>query len=332
MDNCIINKDAIGNRDFLLEVFELKKWFPIKEGFFSRKGKYIKAVDGVSFSIRKGDTLGLVGESGCGKSTVGRSILRLIEPSGGKVYYEGADLTKLNDHELREARKNVQIVFQDPYSSLNPRMTVGDIVCEPYLIHGITNRKSAYNQAKKLLEMVGIDAECMRRFPHEFSGGQRQRISIARVLAVSPSLIICDESVSALDVSIQAQILNLLLKLQRELHLTYLFISHNLSVVKHVSTHVGVMYLGKLVEKAPKDELFDNPRHPYTKVLLSAVPVPDPTSKSQRIILKGDVPSPINTPSGCPFHPRCPEVSSICSECAPPQKQVGEGHWYSCHH
>jgi len=317
--------------DELLRVKDLKKWFPVNSGLLLSGKQNVKAVDGVSFSIRQGETLGLVGESGCGKSTVGRSILRLIEPSSGKIFYDGQDLMRLRDEQLRKIRKDIQIIFQDPYSSLNPRMTIGDIVSEPFLIHHTAGRKEARKKAQELLSMVGVGAESMNRYPHEFSGGQRQRICIARVLAVNPRLIICDESVSALDVSIQAQILNLLAELQKKLELTYLFISHNLSVVKHVSTRVAVMYLGKIVEIASKEELFKNPRHPYTKVLLSAVPIPDPETKRERIILKGDVPSPMNPPSGCTFHTRCPQAVEECSKTVPVEKEASDGHYYCCH-
>lgn len=320
-----------GGYEALLSVVNLKKWFPVSGGLLGSHKRNIKAVDGVSFSIQEGKTLGLVGESGCGKSTVGRSVLRLLEPTSGEIIFHGKNLIKKTDAEMREVRKQMQIIFQDPYSALNPRMTIGDIVAEPLFIHKLANKSDAPKRVKQLLNMVGVSQESMGRFPHEFSGGQRQRICIARVLAVNPELIICDESVSALDVSIQAQILNLLLDLQNELKVTYLFISHNLSVVKHVSDHVAVMYLGKIVEIAEKQELYRNPMHPYTKVLLSAVPVPDPDVKVKRIILKGDVPSPMNPPSGCAFHTRCPMAFDKCHIVVPECKVLDNGHMYMCH-
>jgi len=318
--------------EVLLEVKDLVKHFPITKGIvISRKVGAVKAVDGVSFHINRGETLGLVGESGCGKSTTGRLILRLIEATSGEIIFEGKNILKLGREEMRELRKDMQIIFQDPYASLNPRMTVGDIIGEPMEIHRIARGREKDKRVRELLEVVGLSAFHARRFPHEFSGGQRQRIGIARALAVRPRLIICDEPVSALDVSIQAQVINLLQDLQREFGLTYLFIAHDLSVVKHISDRVAVMYLGKIVELAAKHELYNNPQHPYTEALLSAVPIPDPTKKKQRIILEGDVPSPINPPSGCRFHTRCRYAQDICSVEDPPFVDIGDSHFVACH-
>jgi oligopeptide transport system ATP-binding protein len=299
--------------EVLLEVDHLKKYFPIKRGVFSRTIGYVKAVDDVSFKINKGETLGLVGESGCGKTTIGRSLLRLIEPTGGKVVFEGKDVTAMNQQELKEVRKDMQIIFQDPYSSLNPRMTVGGMITEILKFHKIAEGEKAEKRVYELLEIVGLSKLHARRYPHEFSGGQRQRIGIARALSVEPKFIVCDEPVSALDVSIQSQIINLLQDLQNQLGLTYLFISHDLSVVEHLSDRVCVMYLGQLVEVADTEDLYSRPLHPYTEALLSAVPVPDPKFAKKRIILKGDVPSPAKVPTGCYFHPRCPKI--IRGEC-----------------
>ncbi|MDR5695681.1 MAG: ABC transporter ATP-binding protein [Armatimonadota bacterium] len=315
----------------ILEVRNLKKYFPITKGFiFQRQVGAVKAVDGVSFTIRRGETLGLVGESGCGKTTTGRVILRLQEPTAGEVIFEGKNVFALNKEELRRMRRDMQIIFQDPYSSLNPRMTVGDIVGEPLEIHNIARGREKLRRVQELLEVVGLSPYHVNRYPHEFSGGQRQRIGIARALALNPKLIICDEPVSALDVSIQAQILNLLEDLQKEFKLTYLFIAHDLSVVRHISDRVAVMYLGKIVELAPTDQLFENPQHPYTEALLSAVPIPDPEVKRERIILPGDVPSPVNPPPGCRFHTRCLYARDQCRVEEPPLEEVAPGHYAAC--
>ncbi|NLK08466.1 MAG: dipeptide ABC transporter ATP-binding protein [Firmicutes bacterium] len=316
----------------LLEVRNLVKHFPITKGFiFSKQVGAVQAVDGISFSINKGETLGLVGESGCGKSTTGRLLLRLIEATAGEVWFEGRNVLELGKEELRELRRDMQIIFQDPYASLNPRMTVGDIIGEPMQIHGIARGTEKEKRVQELLEVVGLASYHARRYPHEFSGGQRQRIGVARALAVNPKIIVCDEPVSALDVSIQAQVVNLLQDLQEEYGLTYLFIAHDLSVVKHISDRVAVMYLGKIVELTSKQALYDNPLHPYTKALLSAIPVPDPTLVRERVILEGDVPSPINPPSGCRFHTRCPVATDVCLVEEPEFQDVGEGHFVACH-
>lgn len=303
--------------DTLLEVKNLQKFFPIKKGLFSKTVGYVKAVDDVSFTIKRGQTLGLVGESGCGKTTVGRSILRLIEPTGGEVYFDGKNITQMSQDELKDMRKQMQIIFQDPYSSLNPRITVGGMLTEILKFHHIAEGATAEKRVEELLEKVGLRKIHARRYPHEFSGGQRQRIGIARALSVEPKFIVCDEPVSALDVSIQSQILNLLIDLQKDMNLTYLFISHDLSVVEHISDDVSIMYLGKIVENAHVDQVYEHPKHPYTQALLSAAPVPDPDKKSSRIILKGDIPSPANVPSGCYFHPRCPKVFEDCPVITP---------------
>jgi oligopeptide transport system ATP-binding protein len=315
----------------LLTVKHLKKHFPIKGGVFSKTIGYVYAVDDINFTLEKGETLGLVGESGCGKSTTGRTILRLIEPTDGVIYFEGQDITNLDKGAMRALRREMQIIFQDPYASLNPRMTVGSIIGEPLEIHKIAKGSEKEERVASLLQKVGLRAEDMRKYPHEFSGGQRQRIGIARALALNPKLIVCDEPVSALDVSIQAQVINLLEDVQAEFGLSYLFIAHNLNVVEHISNRVAVMYLGQIVELASDQELYKNPQHPYTEALLSAVPIPDPTVKKKRIILEGDVPSPINPPTGCHFHTRCMYKEKICEEVEPEFKDIGGGHWVACH-
>ena len=317
----------------LLKVVDLVKRFPIKGGWLGREVASVHAVDGVSFELAAGETLGVVGESGCGKSTTGRCILRLIEPTSGAVWFEGKDVTHAGKEELRALARDMQIIFQDPYASLNPRMTVGAIVGEALIIHGLTKTRQQFEaRIVELLETVGLAADHMRRYPHEFSGGQRQRIGIARALAVSPKLVVCDEAVSALDVSIQAQVINLLEDLQHQFNLTYIFIAHDLSVVEHISTRVAVMYLGRIVEIAPSREIYTHPLHPYTEALLSAVPIPDPQVKRSRIMLQGDVPSPIHPPSGGHVHTRGPSAKfQLCSAEKPELKQSATGHWVACH-
>ena len=316
----------------LLSVRGLKKHFPIRGGLLAREIDRVHAVDGVSIDVAPGETVGLVGESGCGKSTTGRCIMRLIEPSEGEIWFQGRDVTKLEGEALRAMRRDMQIIFQDPFASLNPRHTVGGIIGEALIIHGLAKgRQDLEAKVVQLLETVGLRADHMRRFPHEFSGGQRQRIGIARALAVEPKLIVCDEPVSALDVSIQAQVINLLEDLQEKFGLAYLFIAHDLSVVEHISDRVAVMYLGRVVEVATAEELYENPLHPYTEALLSAVPIPDPKIKRKRIVLQGDVPNPIRPPSGCHFHTRCPIAEARCSQEAPTLKSVGGRHQVSCH-
>ena len=322
----------VENRQDMIRVSNLVKYFPVRGGLLQRVMAWVKAVDGVSFTIKQGETLGLVGESGCGKTTVGRTILRLIPPTSGQVYYDGQDLLALSKKEMKLKRRELQIIFQDPYSSLDPRMTVGQSIGEGLLVHGVKDPHERYRRVLDAMEKVGLQDFHSRRFPHEFSGGQRQRIGIARALALEPKFIVCDEPVSALDVSIQSQVLNILRSLQQELGLTYLFIAHNLSVVEHISDRVAVMYLGKMVELADRDTLYRDPLHPYTRALMSAIPIPDPTLQRERIILKGDVPSPLNPPSGCRFHTRCPVVMrGICSEREPEFNEVTPGHWVACH-
>jgi oligopeptide/dipeptide ABC transporter ATP-binding protein len=320
----------IASKD-LLVVDDLKTYYPVRAGILQRVVAYVKAVDGVSFTVREGETFGLVGESGCGKSTIGRTILRLQEPTAGSVFFDGEELFAKRKSELKPLRRNMQIVFQDPYSSLDPRMPVGDIIAEGLEIHGIGNRQERQEIVLEMLDKVGMNPYHANRYPHEFSGGQRQRIGIARALALRPKFIICDEPVSALDVSIQSQVLNLLRSLSEEFGLTYLFIAHNLSVVEHISDRVGVMYLGKLVELASREELYHNPQHPYTQALLSAIPIPKPRAKRERIILKGEVPSPLNPPSGCRFHPRCPFAFDRCQVEEPVFEEKAPGHWTACH-
>ncbi len=321
-------------REVLLSVRDLKKHFPITQGIIiSKMIGAVHAVDGVSFDIHRGETLGLVGESGCGKSTTGRTILQLYRPTAGSVWYQGKDLAKLKSEELRAMRREMQMIFQDPYASLNPRMTVGEIIGEPLVIHKIAGKKEIQQRVDELLDLVGLNARFANRFPHEFSGGQRQRIGVARALALQPELIVCDEPISALDVSIQAQVVNLLEDLQKEFGLTYLFIAHDLSMVRHISDRIAVMYLGIIVELTTRDELYENPLHPYTQALLSAVPIPDPVveEKRQRIVLEGDVPSPVNPPSGCRFRTRCPLAIDICAVEKPEFREVKPDHFVACH-
>jgi oligopeptide/dipeptide ABC transporter ATP-binding protein len=323
--------DSIGRGSVLLHAKNVVKHFPIKGGVLLKQIAAVKAIDGVSLTIKEGETVGLVGESGCGKTTFGRAILRLEEPTAGEVFFEGENILNYNKKRMQVLRGKMQIIFQDPFSSLNPRKTVSHIVGEPLLIHGLKSRKERDERVLSLLEIVGLRREHMRRYPHQFSGGQRQRIGVARALALRPKLIVCDEAVSALDVSIQAQVINLLKDLQDEFGLTYLFISHDLSVVEHVSNRVAVMYLGKIVELAPSKELYQTPLHPYTQALLSAVPVPDPSLKrSERVILKGDVPSPIDPPAGCSFNPRCLYTKEFCRRSEPELKEIRNDHFAAC--
>jgi len=331
----VVNTDA----NVLLKVVDLKKHFPITQGIIlMRQIGSVKAVDGVSFEIKRGETLGLVGESGCGKSTTGRVILQLHRPTSGQVFFTDAEgetheLTAMKGEPLRRMRRKMQMIFQDPYASLNPRMTVGDIIGEPLIIHGVARGRQVQERVEELLQVVGLNPLFANRYPHEFSGGQRQRIGVARALALNPEFIVCDEPISALDVSIQAQVVNLLEDLQSQFNLTYLFIAHDLSMVRHISDRVAVMYLGVIVELASRNDLYNNPLHPYAQALLSAVPVPDPVveEKRRRIILQGDVPSPVNPPSGCRFHTRCPIAQSICSEARPEWRDMGGEHWVACH-
>jgi len=319
------------NKD-LVVVKNLVKYFPVRGGLLQRVVAQVQAVENVSFTIRDGETFGLVGESGCGKTTVGRTILRLIPATSGKVMFDGQDVFGASPRLLKDLRRNMQIIFQDPFSSLDPRMPVGESIAEGLLVHGMKSSKDRFEIVINILRKVGLEDYHARRYPHEFSGGQRQRIGIARALALRPQFIVCDEPVSALDVSIQAQVLNILKELQKEFNLTYLFVAHNLSVVEHISDRVGVMYLGKMVELTGRDEIFRNPLHPYTQALLSAIPIPDPNivEKRQRIVLKGDVPSPLRPPSGCRFHPRCPVALEHCSQQEPEFKEVAKDHWVAC--
>ncbi len=314
----------------LLEVRNLVKYFPVGGGLLGKGEKVVKAVDGVNFTVGAGETLALVGESGCGKSTTGRCVLRLVEPTAGEICFDGQDVLAISSRELRRLRQRMQIIFQDPFSSLNPRMTVGQAIAEPLIVHRALPKAQIRRRVAELLEMVGLRAEHARRYPHEFSGGQRQRIVIARALALSPKLIIADEPTSALDVSVQAQIVQLMMELQKQLGVAYLFISHNLGVVRQIAHRTAVMYLGRIVEIGPTKDLFDHPQHPYTQALLSAVPVPDPTRARQRILLTGDVPSPVNLPHGCRFHPRCPYVMDVCKGEEPPLMPCGKGHEAAC--
>ncbi|HIT06310.1 MAG TPA: dipeptide ABC transporter ATP-binding protein [Candidatus Scybalocola faecipullorum] len=322
---------VMADKDYILEVDNLKKYFPIKGGFLGGAKGSVKAVDGVSFKIKRGTTMGLVGESGCGKSTTGRTILRLIEKTDGTVKFNGQDIYGLNKKEMKDLRTKMQIIFQDPYSSLSPRLPVGEIIGEAVREHNIVSKKDYNDYLDKVMSDCGLAPYHKDRYPHEFSGGQRQRICIARALALNPEFIVCDEPVSALDVSIQAQIINLLKDLQEKRHLTYLFISHDLSVVEHISDTIGVMYLGSMVEYGSKESIFANPRHPYTKALFSAIPIPDPDRKMNRVILEGSIPSPANPPKGCKFHTRCKECMGICKEQAPKPVEVEEGHFVVCH-
>ena len=334
MPEAAASSAATQSEDIILEVKNLKMYFPVGSGFLSRKPVgYVKAVDDVSFTVKRGETLGLVGESGCGKTTTGRSILQLYKPTAGQVIFDGQDLTSMNTKAMRGMRREMQVIFQDPYSSLNPRMTAGNIIGEPLIVHGLVANKTEYrDKVADLLTNVGLNPYMADRFPHEFSGGQRQRIGVARALSVSPKFIVADEPVSALDVSIQAQIINLLEDLQEQFNLTYLFIAHDLSVVRHISDRVGVMYLGHLVEMAERNEIYRNPSHPYTKALLSAVPIPDPVLDAQRerVLLSGEVPSPLNPPSGCVFHPRCPVANDTCSQILPDLREVETNHYSAC--
>ncbi len=321
MDNSILNVNGV-------EMF-----FPIRKGVFRRVGSHVRAVDGVSFSVSKGETLGIVGESGCGKTTLGRAIMGLYSPTAGNVLFNGVDMMTLKGKSLKNMRKNIQMIFQDPYESLNPRHSIGHILEEPFLLHGYSDRKERLQKVEQLIEKVGLPWGALDKFPHEFSGGQRQRIGVARALALNPALVICDEPVSALDVSIQSQILNLLMDLQEELSLTYVFISHDLTVVRHISDRILVMYLGRIVEEASGEDIYENPAHPYTKALISAIPIPDPFYESNRIVLQGTVPSPISPPQGCHFHPRCPYAEDICRREYPPLEEVQDssGHRAACH-
>ena len=323
--------DQGSEQEPILSVRGLKKYFPISSGFFNRKVGDVKAVDDISFDVYPNETLGLVGESGCGKTTAGRSLLRLLEPTAGQIIYKGQDIVEFDEAQMREARRNLQIIFQDPYSSLNPRMTIENIIGEALEFHGIAKGNERRQRVADLLVRVGLQPSYLTRYPHEFSGGQRQRIGIARALALNPDFIVCDEAVSALDVSVQAQVINLLQDLQKEFNLSYLFIAHDLSVVRHISDRIAVMYLGQIAELSSKQALFSSPKHPYTQALLSAIPHADPRRKAQRVILEGDVPSPINPPSGCRFHTRCPACYAPCKTFEPKTMEVEKGHFVRCH-
>lgn len=331
--NNIEEKAVQETTENLIEVHNLVKYFPVHGGALQRVRGWVKAVDDVSFTIRAGETLGLVGESGCGKTTIGRTILRLIEPTSGQVLFEGQDIATMKAKDLKAMRREMQIIFQDPYSCLDPRSQIGDIVGEALYVHGVKDGEERRQRVQEIMSTVGLSEDHIRRYPHEFSGGQRQRIGIARALVLRPKFIVCDEPVSALDVSIQSQVLNLLRQLQREFNLTYLFIAHNMSVVEHISDRVAVMYLGKIVELTNRVELYRNPLHPYTRALMSAIPIPDPDFKRERVILEGDVPSPLNPPLGCRFHPRCPSAETICSQEIPPLQPLpgNAEHLVACH-
>ncbi len=331
MEPSEIKKEELNNKEVLLEVKGLKKYYPVKKGFLKKVVGQVKAIDGVDFSIYKAETFGLVGESGCGKTTIGKTILRLIDATAGEINFEGQNLRTLDREGLRRQRQHIQMIFQDPYGSLNPRMTVGELIGEPMVKHSIASGAANIKRVQELMEIVGLNPKGYKRYPHEFSGGQRQRIGVARALSLNPKLIVCDEPVSALDVSIQSQILNLLEDLQKQFGIAYLFIAHGMAAVKHISARVGVMYLGKIVEIAPTDHIFDECRHPYTKALMSAIPIPDIAEKRERILLQGEVPNPLNPPTGCRFHPRCSKVKDICREKEPSLIEVSPGHFVSCH-
>lgn len=327
----IVQEELKPNPEYILEVKNLKKYFPLNRNFFGKPQTYLRAVDNVSFGVKKGQTIGVVGESGCGKTTLGRTILKLYDSNGGKIWFDGKDLTEIKRNKMNDLRVDIQLVFQDPYSSLPPRMTVGSIISEAVKVHNIVPKEEVQSYTLKIMEQCGLQPSYYDRYPHEFSGGQRQRICIARALAVKPKLVICDEPVSALDVSIQAQVINLLKKLQNEMDLTYVFISHDLSVVKYITDQILVMYLGNMMEYGDTDEIFDNPLHPYTKALFSAVPVPNPDAKMERIILSGDIPSPANPPKGCKFHTRCKECMSVCKMLEPKYIEHTKNHFVACH-
>lgn len=327
----IVQEELKPNPEYILEVKNLKKYFPLNRNFFGKPQIYLRAVDNVSFGVKKGQTIGVVGESGCGKTTLGRTILKLYDSDGGKIWFDGKDLTEIKRNKMNDLRVDIQLVFQDPYSSLPPRMTVGSIISEAVKVHNIVPKEEVQSYTLKIMEQCGLQPSYYDRYPHEFSGGQRQRICIARALAVKPKLVICDEPVSALDVSIQAQVINLLKKLQNEMDLTYVFISHDLSVVKYITDQILVMYLGNMMEYGDTDEIFDNPLHPYTKALFSAVPVPNPDAKMERIILSGDIPSPANPPKGCKFHTRCKECMSVCKMLEPKYIEHTKNHFVACH-